>query len=1146
MATQNNVIVMKDCETDKQQNVRLDKLENQVSGNGSINTSGDIRGANVYGTNFNLNSLLNNFESNILGQDKFKLTVDAFGNLKIVPQLNLNSSNYKAKVEIDNSGRYTVTGDDIQSCMYMVQLVMTLVNPADIGQRRLFTCGYSADPAGNLCANYIKMKLIELEVDGKIPPVLYSLGKAISEANNDAYDLVLSKFRNNMRKLSIIDGVVLAIGFAHVLSADCLFSVFTNMFTNTWLQYVLFQNNLGPKPSGLNQDLDIPNKENKASAYLKLGKNYLSDGNSVSIGSPHWYNVGTWNLQNIRMIISKENLEFTLGFIGSIPVPFLFGWNKNSLFDSSSVGYGDSIYLPYVNLVDISGSSYYIGNTVNSIDFEGPVIMDWPSNSNTIQTLGGSYTSSNTKKLELNIPCTKYGPIVGWDSTNNRVYSLPNKVNSDFLVACEKAYTEWLFLISTQDRINYINKYGGLWGLSNDFAFADKNGNIAAYCVKTQQVLPYSKIYRNCANTCYNPSTPTDINFCNISHRGGFFYNILNGSDPDVYTSLCHSSNEWGQDNLGNVRGEIVVSTDVVQTCVQHSNTQVIDLAPVFNYDVMKAAVDINFNPRLLLNLVGTVNGVKNPLEDTRVNNFDVYIEMMSQIQTYSYLPTKANNIYNMLYANLGLITIDKSGNTTFVSDINEWKNPTKKLTTKQALNLDYDKISYKMKKSLPGVVAYLESYFTNNEPDWNSPYLAAVITQGTAGTGNIRFIDSNQAKNAVNKAVCLDAVKVLKNWNHDYEINSVGAFLNQIFWQRVQTRIRAFALTQLAALQKSNSLFSNLPAFSDSSNMSLDNYYNDICLPENKYTWLDAIPNFKKNDNNVYVKERDLTEDDRWRIFQRRVSTGFGFDANGLLEVGKNATGTGLNTPPVNNGQLMHECFIAALLDIYQCNDTIKVALCNDKGDLTFVTSTARTDTPANNIADKIRRPWGYMHTFVYPLDFDSSGNFIQYAMPYDQDSWIGGGITEFRQTVNFSVIGGGYTGYVTGYTFPNTDLKASYTGVTASNRPASVNQIFNGSPNRPFFRDGFLGIVGGAAFMLNSSFDKNGKSNLAFRNSFGADATNSLLYRKSLYYIQNDITPVQGNEPTVFSLSSKNEYNRDNMAKALKFKENGSTITY
>ena len=30
MATQNNVIVMKDCETDKQQNVRLDKLENQL------------------------------------------------------------------------------------------------------------------------------------------------------------------------------------------------------------------------------------------------------------------------------------------------------------------------------------------------------------------------------------------------------------------------------------------------------------------------------------------------------------------------------------------------------------------------------------------------------------------------------------------------------------------------------------------------------------------------------------------------------------------------------------------------------------------------------------------------------------------------------------------------------------------------------------------------------------------------------------------------------------------------------------------------------------------------------------------------------------------------------------------------------------
>jgi hypothetical protein len=180
------------------------------------------------------------------------------------------------------------------------------------------------------------------------------------------------------------------------------------------------------------------------------------------------------------------------------------------------------------------------------------------------------------------------------------------------------------------------------------------------------------------------------------------------------------------------------------------------------------------------------------------------------------------------------------------------------------------------------------------------------------------------------------------------------------------------------SGLDKNNSLFSNLPAFSDFHNQSVDILYNDLCPLDNKYTWLDAIPNFKKLDNNVYVKDRDLTDDDRWNIFIKRVYKGFGFNPNGLLDVAKNATGTGLTTPPLNNGQLMHECLVAALLDIYQCNDSIKVAFCDVNANVSFKTLNARTDTPANNIADKIRRPWGYMHTFVYPFDFERMSAFI------------------------------------------------------------------------------------------------------------------------------------------------------------------------
>ncbi len=357
----------------------------------------------------------------------------------------------------------------------------------------------------------------------------------------------------------------------------------------------------------------------------------------------------------------------------------------------------------------------------------------------------------------------------------------------------------------------------------------------------------------------------------------------------------------------------------------------------------------------------------------------------------------------------------------------------------------------------------------------------------------------------------------------------------------------------QLTNLQKNNSLFAPiLPtgAFVDNNNQWINLIPNDICPVEARYTWKDALPNFTGPYDGTapWTKVRDLTDDDRWRIFQKRLTKAYGFDASGLLYQAQNATGTGLSVPPTSNGQLIQESLIAALLDVYQLNDTIKVALCNSTGGITFVTSTARTDTPANNIADKIRRPWGYMHTMVVPFDFDESGNFIQYATPYDQDAWIGGGLTQFRNTTNFSVVGGGYNTYVTGNPLPNYSASGSFTSVTSSNRPAPVNQIYSPSSvvTRQLYRDGFVCINGGSAFMNQHSFDTNGTFTAARRNSYGVNATNSTLNRVSIYELQNDVTPVVGSLPTAYSLSSASAYDRNAMATALKFKTNASGISY
>jgi hypothetical protein len=251
------------------------ELQNQTSGTGSINTTGNITASNIYGTNFNLNSVLNNFASNIIGlQNKFQLTVDDFGNLKIVPNLTIPGSDYTATASVTLDGHWEVTGDDIQSCFYMYQLLATLLDPVEVANRRAICCGKMYSVSDCLGASYFKMKIMELEVDGKIPPVLLSLAKAITQANNDASTLVQPQFQSSFVDMSIIDGLCCLLWSSNAYMLDGSFDISSNMFTPYWIQYVLYQNNLGPKPTmtnpiylpplgqgDLNQNVGIPNKE---------------------------------------------------------------------------------------------------------------------------------------------------------------------------------------------------------------------------------------------------------------------------------------------------------------------------------------------------------------------------------------------------------------------------------------------------------------------------------------------------------------------------------------------------------------------------------------------------------------------------------------------------------------------------------------------------------------------------------------------------------------------------------------------------------------------------------------------------------------------------------------------------------------------
>lgn len=1171
-------------------------LQNQTSGTGSINTTGNVTASNVYGTNFNLTSLLTGFASNIIGiQDKFQLTVDAFGNLKIIPVLTLPSSAYKATASVNIDGQWTVTGDDIQSCFYMYQLMATLIDPTEVANRRAICCGKMYSVADCLGAAYYKMKIMELEVAGQVPPVLLSFAKAIQQANNDAKELVQPQFQSSFVDMTIIDGLCCLLWSTNVGMLDGTFDINSNMLTPYWIQYVLYQNNLGPKPTmsnplslpplgqgELNQNVGIPDKNSRtASAFLKVGSAYVKEGKGVALGSSHWYNIGFFEMNIVKMVVPSQNIDFILTHLKTIPL--LPNFNSSSLLaNSNSNGNADSLYIPYVNLANPTGTSYMIGNSEYPIEFEGPITLNWTPEVSTIidNVFGYSYSTSQTGPLKLNIPCTKYGPIAAWDEPNNRVYSYPLKITSNYLTEMSKLFTEMIFFTSAEQYMEFVRQYGGA-KYDIDMSILDNSGNIFCYNQGSHLLLGYQKIYDNAANSLYNPLSANDVSFANTSNNSQFWYNIVNGSDPDVYTSLCFPANNWGQDNLGNVQGDIIIDTGIVNTMVQHSNTEVNDFTPGFEYNINHASVDILFNPRQLLELSGVnlISGQTGALEATRLANTGTYNEMMNQVSVYRPLVNKADSIYHCLYNNMGLISYNSSGAISLTTGaLSEWKTPSDahKLTMTGAMNLQFDRTAYRMKPNQPQIAEFLESWFASNGPDWTSEYLNTIISPEISNGQSIKFISAAQATGAITQAVLQDAVNVYKNWDCTFNINSTGAHLAYQMWFRVYNRYYGSINEQLVAQQFTNSLTSTLAGegsyYVDYWLIWADQFLNSIAPEESTYKWWYAVPNFTGplDGSDVWTKTRELTQDDRWNIFLNRLQYPYGFDPNKPASYIIDPTlGTGCFAPPSTNGQLFQESFIAAVLDIYQLYDTIDVSYVDPYLSLNTVTYAAPTDTPANNIAFKLRLPWGAMHTNIYPYDwsdpYDPTSNFVQYAMPYGQDNWVGGSLTQISKRSLLSTEAGDFIGALVGQdldpfnpslNFPTITSLYPYWGAASLqyggqlNCLSGSNQIFTyiqGATNGPIlYRSGYVGNAGGSSFMSQDSVNSSGVNTVRTVNQIGVVPTNSYTYRMSVFNIQNDIIPEFGSNPPLYSITGPASYDRTDMSTNLAFKPAGDGITW
>ena len=90
-------------------------------------------------------------------------------------------------------------------------------------------------------------------------------------------------------------------------------------------------------------------------------------------------------------------------------------------------------------------------------------------------------------------------------------------------------------------------------------------------------------------------------------------------------------------------------------------------------------------------------------------------------------------------------------------------------------------------------------------------------------------------------------------------------------------------------------------------------------------------------------------------------------------------------------------------------------------------------------------------------------------------------------------------------------------------------------------------LGSLGGSAFCQHNIINLDGSIEYNQRIPSGINTLNSISYRKSFYYYQNDLYPSNKDDKELFKLKSDlSNYNRMNFAKSLLFKSSLMDISY
>lgn len=1007
-------------------------------------------------TSYDVNSLLSNLHEHMqVGNNKFHFAIDSRdGSIRIRAT---EGTDYASNITLRKDGTVDHVCDTMQDCIYSHSLIDGFIKgPTESS----YIYKNYIDPDGltgtALSMSILATRLRLWDAQNKLPPYLKANALALKAGYDAAFARTSSAQYMFTREMDLY----------HVMASmlNSQYDFWGNLFVNAANVVARLNNGeVTPDNTFSSQNVNWGNNDGdekvSMSSALTVGKSYMKGGaTGYMLGAPHFYNMGVF-LFTAHNYHIKGKRYFRAGVSGNRwPFP------SNDQLNAASITLGEAKHNFGVAVELVSPTSYRIGSTEYPIEYE-------------------TITLGNGKNYL--VPKTKYGFIGGrfderyhngaklkyyegdiFNMTSFRQDGSISNLTPKLLCVYDhfktsedvQNFADLSGLSSVEELIDSLEQYNQVGFGSGDWSAMDKDGFLV---IHSQLPVDHDPaLYKSIFKAMMLPGNEDELQFATQMTADEL---IVDGSSVEVAQALNKNVNRVSHNK------RTVLRTDVVTTFVNHANDGLGDKHYDFfrPYKNDRISATGRHNPYHTYQLAGTVGGVDLPLEALRKNNPSAFEGLLDQILFYKgFIWAKTLSNYDHILKAVGLLHAEPDGTIVCSNDLEEYKNPTNKLTGEEAdekLLFNYE--SAWATRFLPGIVSALESA-ASKVPDWTKPAFAGLNPAVTSTIG---------------EAEVLAAIDVLKHWNMRYDMNARGAGMYtamgyrmwaSLYWPNIgdamsktfdENSLSAPFASQLKKTYEATSAFIT----------GLPHYMNDIA--ENKFDLMDLAPNFNPTDNTV----RPLTEEDALQIMIARVSKPSKFNAGALSIKNPN------NVSSYYTGQEMAmDALLLGIYDLAQVDEVLHLSYATSDGGVTDTTDVATT------VSEKVNRTWGSLHrqVFVNDPNPNSPGFNREYPMPSGQDSFYSGLLSEPRA--------GGYLS--AGLPIYGPEYRNNLgTGIFSGTWPAS----------NALYTRGYLGQSAGDAFMQRQVGDGTKLDAKVWR--FHGNSALTVRNRYGMYYYQNSLLP-------------------------------------